>query len=314
VQAPLAIVAAMPTLPAKDDGHISVLSPHRDLLGECPLWDVRTASLVWIDGRGQCVHRLRLDTGAFDSWHAPAHIGSIALCQSGRVLVALEDGFAFLDPASGQVVPWGPIVTHRAGNMRLNDGRVDRQGRFVVGSMTVGRREPLGAIYQLDGQGRLKEIERDIHIANATCFSPDGRWLYLADSVAQEIWRYAYDSASGAVGPRQCFIDKAALGNSPDGATVDAEGCLWVAVIREGRLSRFGVDGRPLQSIQFAPGTYITCPGFGGPEFATLFVTSIRDSGHLFRSSDPQAGAVFRVDGTGVHGLEEPRFDDLSIG
>lgn len=290
---------------------ISVLSPHRDLLGECPLWDARTASLLWIDGRSQRVHRLRPDTGAFESWSAPAHIGSIALCESGRVLLALESGFAFLDPASGELLPWGPTVTHRAGQMRLNDGRVDRQGRFVVGSMTVGRREPLGAFYQLDGQGRLQEIEQGIHIANATCFSPDGRWLYLADSVAQEIWRYAYDSAAGTVGPRECFIDRTALGNSPDGATVDAQGCLWVAVIRDGRLSRFDADGRGLQSIQFAPEAFITCPCFGGPGLASLFVTSIRDSGHLFRSSHPDAGAVFRVDGTGVRGLEEPRFNDL---
>lgn len=292
---------------------IGVLSPHRDLLGECPLWDDRTASLVWIDGRGQQVHRYCPDTGAFETWHAPAHIGSIALCESGRVLLALEAGFAFLDPATGEVTPWGPTVTHRAGQMRLNDGRVDREGRFIVGSMTVGRREPLGAFYQLDGEGRLKQVERDIHIANATCFSPDGRWLYLADSPAQQIWRYAYDSASGEVGPRQCLIDQAALGKPPDGATVDAEGCLWVAVIRDGRLARFDPDGRPLQSIRFAPDAFITCPCFGGPDFATLFVTSIRDSGHLFRSSHPDAGAVFRVDGTGVRGLEEPRFDDRSI-
>ncbi|NML43066.1 SMP-30/gluconolactonase/LRE family protein [Ramlibacter sp. G-1-2-2] len=290
---------------------ISVLSPHRDLLGECPLWDVRTESLVWIDGRGQRVHRQHLATGARASWQASAHIGSIALCESGRVLLALEDGFAFLDPASGGITPWGPTVTHRAGQMRLNDGRVDRQGRFVVGSMTVGRREPLGAFYQLDGRGRLLEIERDIHIANATCFSPDGRWLYLADSVAQQIWRYAYDSEAGTVGPREILVDKDALGKPPDGATVDAEGCLWVAVIRDGRLARFDASGRSLQSIPFEPESYITCPCFGGPEFGTLFVTSISDSGHLFRSTNPQAGAVFRVDGTGVRGLEEPRFKDL---
>ena len=291
---------------------IDILTPQRDLLGECPLWDVRSQSLYWIDGRSALVHRYTPATGAKTQWQAPAHIGSIALCESGRLLLALEHDFHLLDVDSGALLPLGAGVTHAAERMRLNDGRCDRGGRFVVGSMTMGRAEPEGALYQLAGDRSVTALDRGIMLANATCFSPDGRWLYFADSHTQQIRRYPYDPATGAIGPSEVFIDTREFGSPPDGATVDSEGHLWVALVLVGQLARFTPDGRLERSIQL-PATYVTCPCFGGPALDTVYLTSIRNSGNLLRSDDPDAGAVFAIHGTGVKGLEESRFDDRAI-
>ena len=106
----------------------------------------------------------------------PHEIGSIALCESGRLLVALQTDVHFLDLSSGQLTPLVHI-THPADRMRLNDGRTDRAGRFCLGSLVLGRHEPHGVLYQLDAAGRVKELDRGICVSNATCFSPDGRWL-----------------------------------------------------------------------------------------------------------------------------------------
>ncbi|SCK29094.1 Sugar lactone lactonase YvrE [Variovorax sp. HW608] len=292
---------------------IDILSPQRDLLGECPLWDERTGSLYWIDGRSQRVRRHSPSTGATAEWTAPGHIGSIALCESGRLLLALEHDFHLLDCATGALVRVGDGVVHRAERMRLNDGRTDRRGRFVVGSMTLGRHEPLGALYQLGPDGRVRTLDRGIQLANATCFSPDGRWLYFADSPTHQVRRYPYDPATGACGPAEPFIDTRSLGSPPDGATVDADGCLWVALVLAGKLACFAPDGTLLRTIDFAPDAYITCPCFGGPDLDVLYLTSIRDSGNLLRSQNPEAGAVFVVRGLGVHGLPEVRFDDRAL-
>ncbi|MBO9514230.1 MAG: SMP-30/gluconolactonase/LRE family protein [Variovorax sp.] len=293
---------------------IEILRPERDLLGECPVWDERTQSLYWIDGRSQHVHRYAPASGTADTWRAPAHIGSIALCESGRLLLALESDFHLLDTASGQISRIGDGVTHAADRMRLNDGRADRGGRFVVGSMTMGRHEPLGALYQLDATGRVRTLDRGIQVANATCFSPDGRWLYFADTPTHQIRRYPYDPSTGACGPAEPFIDTRALGSPPDGATVDAEGCLWVALVLAGKLVRFAPDGRVLRTVDFAPDAFITCPCFGGPALDVLYLTSIRDSGNLLRSQNPDAGAVFVVRDLGVQGLAEARYDDRQLG
>jgi sugar lactone lactonase YvrE len=160
----------------------------------------------------------------------------------------------------------------------------------------------------------VRTLDQGIQLANATCFSPDGRWLYFADSPTHQVRRYPYDPATGACGPAEVLIDTRSLGSPPDGATVDADGCLWVALVLAGKLACYAPDGALVRTIDFAPDAYITCPCFGGPDLDVLYLTSIRDSGNLLRSQNPEAGAVFVVRGLGVRGLPEVRFDDRALG
>ncbi|MGH7152589.1 MAG: SMP-30/gluconolactonase/LRE family protein, partial [Acetobacteraceae bacterium] len=93
----------------------------------------------------------------------------------------------------------------------------------------------------------------------------------------------------------------------PDGATVDAEGGLWVAHWGGGRVSRFKPDGSLDRSVRL-PVPQPTCLAFGGEDLGTVFVTSARtglDAGALERA--PLSGGIFafRPD---VRGLLEPRF------
>ncbi|WP_342129223.1 SMP-30/gluconolactonase/LRE family protein [Hydrogenophaga sp. OTU3427] len=287
-----------------------ILPTGQDLLGECPLWDVASQSLYWIDARRHVVRHLQPDTGAQSHWTLPEEIGSIALCESGQLLVALVDRFVRLDPRSGTITPLLQM-RHAADNVRLNDGRVDRAGRFVVGSLVKHSHEPLGALYQLSG-ATLREVDRGFRVSNTTCFSPDGRWMYFADSMSRQILRYPYDTATGAVGPREPFIDIAPWNSAPDGATVDAEGGLWVALVLSAQLARFHPDGR-LDRLIDCPVPYVTCPCFGGPELDTLYLTSIRDSGNMLRTDHPHGGALMAIRGTGARGLPEVRFDDRGL-
>jgi sugar lactone lactonase YvrE len=288
---------------------IDIVTDTRDLLGESPLWDDRSGSLLWIDSRRRLVHRMQLASGARQQWPMPHEIGSIALCESGRLLVALERDVHFLDLGSGELTALA-AVTHPAERMRLNDGRTDRAGRYCVGSLVLGRREPHGVLYQLQADGAVRELDRGVCVSNSTCFSPDGRWLYFSDSVAHQVWRYAYDTATGAVGPRQSFIDTQALNSAPDGAAVDADGGLWVALVLSGQLARFTSEGALDRLIDLGI-PYASCPCIGGEALDTIYVTSISDSGNMLRTDHPDAGALLAIHGTGVRGLPEVRFADL---
>ncbi len=287
---------------------IEIVTPVRDQLGECPLWDDQAQALYWIDSHAQRVRRLEPESGAYREWRLPTAIGSIALCESGRLLAALADGFSYLDLDSGAVTPLAG-VTHAAERIRLNDGRCDRAGRFVAGSLVLGRNEPLGALYQVDARGRVQVLEQGIAIANATCFSPDGQWLYFTDSRTRKIRRYPYDLATGRVGTPTVWVDTAALDSAADGATVDSQGGLWTALVETGQMARFLPDGR-LDRLIDMPVRHVTCPCFGGPDLDVLYVTSISHSGNALKDEHPDAGALFAVHGTGVRGLREARFAD----
>ncbi|MFM9927627.1 SMP-30/gluconolactonase/LRE family protein [Variovorax sp. H27-G14] len=289
--------------------HIEVLGSRRDRLGECPLWDTRDQSLYWIDTKGRRVRRLQGDS--YTEWATPSDIGSIALTRRGCLVLSLEDGFHLLELASGATRRLAE-VRHPGPSMRMNDGRTDRQGRFVAGSMVMGRHDRDGAYYRLERDGSATQLFDGIALANATCFSPDGRTLYHADSFSDEVSAVDYDPASGTTGPRRMLFNTRAHGSAPDGTTVDADGNLWVALVQAGKIGCFTPDGQLLRLVD-VPTPYPTCPCFGGPALDVLYVTSIRNSGNMLNSDHPDAGAVFAIHGLGVRGLPEVLFDDEGI-
>ncbi len=276
----------------------------KDRLGESPVWSAREGCLYWVDSLAGLLHRLHFESGRREAFAVPAPIGSFGLRRGGGVVLALRDGFYRYDLATASVTPLARLPISHPG-IRLNDGKVDRQGRFVAGSMHMNLQPgeaPLGALYRLEPNGQVTRLAGEIITANGPCFSPDGRSLYLADSPRQVIWRFPYGDAPPAI--REPFIDLAPLGTAPDGATVDAEGHLWVALVRSGEIGRFDPAGRLVQRVRM-PVRHPTSLNFGGPELDVLFVTSLSAS-HRLADPAPEAGGLFAVTGLGVTGLAEP--------
>ena len=181
---------------------IEFLGEQRDRLGECPLWDERRQALYWIDSKRCIVHRLTPGHGAQGDerrqWALHSEIGSLALCESGRLLVALEHEIGFLDVDTGSFERLA-VVTHPEPRMRLNDGRADRAGRFLVGSLKLVPTAPVGELYQVLPSGQVDVLERGVCVSNSLGFSPDGRTLYYADSLSHQIRRYDYDPATDQI-------------------------------------------------------------------------------------------------------------------
>lgn len=285
---------------------IRVVSDEIDRLGESPVWDPRDRCLYWVDGVSRRVRRFDPATGRFAAWPTPSIVGCVGLGQGRTLVVGLADGIHTLDLEGGAVEPVfrpdpaDPLV-------RFNDGKVDRDGRFLCGTMGV-HADPLGRLYRVDGSGRVDVLAEGIRIANALCFSPAGDVMYFADSLEGTIRACAYGRGDASVGAPRVLCDTTQWGSGPDGATVDAEGCLWVALVRAGKIARVTPDGA-LDRLIEAPADLPSSLAFGGDDLATLFVTTIQDSGSgRAVSAHPDGGKLFAIDGLGVRGLPEARF------
>jgi L-arabinonolactonase len=289
----------------------------RCTLGEGAVWCPRRRALLWTDIEGARLWLHAPLTGTTLSWPLQDRAGAFALCASGRVLLGLAKGLAFADvdahtgPSALPVTRIVPVEPEEP-RTRTNDGRTDRDGRFVFGTMNEadGHVDRLGHVYQFSLAQGLRRLNIDgVSIANSICFSPDGRTMYFTDSIDGTIRQADYDSAAARVSRVRPFVRAEDAGGMPDGSVVDAEGALWNAVWGGGRVRRYLPDGTfDREVIVAAPNT--TCPAFGGPALTDLYVTSSRlemDAAALARF--PHAGGVFQA-ATGIRGLADPAFDD----
>lgn len=285
---------------------VHLVSETPDLLGESPVWDDRSGLLFWVDGAARRVHGLDPASGERRQWTTPSMVGSIALAGEGRLVCGLADGIWMLDLATGAFDPvFRPDPANPA--IRFNDGKTDRQGRFLCGSMGV-HAEPLGTLLRVDEAGRARALVGGIRISNALCFSSDGRVMYFADSLERRIRAYPYGPDEADFGEARVFVDTACWDSGPDGATVDAEGCVWTCLLRAGRIARFTPEG-VLDRLLDAPTDLPSSLAFGGPGLDTLFVTSIRDSGSgRAVSTHPRGGCLHALTGLGVRGIAETPF------
>jgi len=276
-----------------------------DILGECPLWDGSANCLYWVDIRRPAIRRLRHDNGQVDTWTMPDLVGSIALTDEGRLLVALPSQMALFDPQNGELQPFLSNLPMREGH-RFNDGRCDDRGRFWVGSMHNISRAPEGTLFCLEGAGPLKPVLQGVSIPNSLAFSPDGETLYFADSLHYKIYAHDYTPETGHMGVSRVFAESTPPA-FPDGSAVDAEGFLWNAEFNGGRLLRYAPDGR-LNRVVNLPVDRPTCCAFGGPDLDILYITSTsQNMTDAERQAHPMAGALMAIR-PGVCGLPEPRF------
>lgn len=277
-------------------------------LGECPLWCDRTAALYWTDIEGSNISRWREADGEIRNWAMPDRVGSFALCeQPDQLLLGLASGVALFNLATGAMSPIVPVETHHPGT-RINDGRCDRQGRFVFGMFNGSPgAAPISPFYRVTARLEVEQLQLPLAgVANSIAFSPDGTLMYFTDTSTRHIQCVDYHE-DGRIGSPRPFVRVPDWQGFPDGSAVDSEGGLWSAQWDGGCVVRYDSSGIDTARVPL-PATRVTCPAFGGAELDRLFVTSARiglDAPAL--RAQPTAGSVFAWSGA-WRGLPEPRF------
>jgi sugar lactone lactonase YvrE len=280
-------------------------------LGECVTWRESDQTLWWTDIATRKLYRLRVPSMAVTVTGLPERLASFGFMEDDneRLICAFETGFALFRPDSGET-SWIDRPLENQPGVRMNDGRVDREGRFWAGSMvddeTAAPCADAGALFCVDHDLAVTQVLKGLRIANGLAWSLDGRTMFLADSACHEIRSYNFDLATGNPSGRKLFrqFDD---GECPDGATVDASGHLWVAIWGAARVDCIDRTGRRLRSLR-VPVSQPSCVCFGGTEMTTLFVSTARTG--LTEASlrrEPHAGALLIYENAGK-GLRESGF------
>lgn len=275
-------------------------------LGECTLWCEREQALWWVDSRGPSLWRHHPASGATRSIPLPEVVGSFCFRNRGGMVVAMASGFHFLDPDTGALQPIADPESSLPEN-RFNDGRCDRRGRFLSGTMCDVRRDPAGSLYRLDPDLSCTKLRGDLIVPNSIAWSPDNRRLYLADTYRHRIMAFDYDIECGAISNERLFVDASGHPGRPDGSCIDEDGCLWNAEYGGWRLVRYTPEGKIDRTIEL-PVSNPTCCCFGGEDLDILYVSSATQRlAPEELAEQPLAGGVFAVR-PGVKGLTEARF------
>ena len=284
----------------------------RCTLGEGILWWAARRAVVWTDIEQSTLWMHGVADHVTRSWALPDRLGSLAICESGRLLLGLAKGLSLADVgrATGAELRVEPVIAvePHLPRTRINDGRTDRAGNFVFGTFNEAKDGPSGSFYQYSARHGLRRLDvGGVVIPNSICFSLDGRTMYFCDSPDARIRQCDYEAASAGAANVREFVRLEKSEGFPDGSVIDAEGCLWNAAWGAGLVRRYAPDGRVLDEIA-VPAKNPTCVAFGGDARADLYITSARqEMSDDELASTPGAGGVYRAS-LGLRGVSDAPF------
>ncbi len=282
-------------------------------LGEALRW--HAGRWWWTDIEAGALHAWQPGAAGPRTCRLPDRLGSFAHCRSGRVLLGLAKRLALAtlngDLEAEQLVTLAPVDAAEP-RTRINDGRTDRSGRFVFGTLNESKeRRPIASFYQYSVAEGLRRLALPaVAIANSICFSLDGGTMYFCDTLAQRIQCCDYDSDGAQVENVRVFARMDRADAWPDGSIVDAEGCLWNAQWGLGRIARYDRIGE-LMGYVTAPALHSTCPAIGGDGMDQLMLTTARtelDRDAL--AAQPLSGSLFGMKLPRAIGVADALFED----
>jgi triosephosphate isomerase len=286
----------------------------RNVLGESPVWSVRDQCLYWISAPEEEIWTWNLKDAPYRRL-MDTMLGCVAVKEgaAGSIVLGGERAILSLSMSSStQDFASGPSTLcerpDRASATRPNDGRVDRQGRLVFGMYNNYHRsgssegENNAGLFRLDDNLEYESLlDYKFRVSNCICFPSDGETIFFCDTPTRKLYAFDYPKEKGGklTNRRLVWTVPSNLPGGPDGAQVDAEGCIWIALSGASRVVRVNPATGTVDIVVHLPVKCPTSCTFGGPDLDDLFITT----------RGPDGGGLYRVKMPfGIKGLPEPEF------
>ena len=295
-------------LPKMNDSKLHPVTTYRSILGEGPVWDSATKSILWLDIVQGIIHEYFPAKEKHSQLSLGEMVGAIALSQDNQLIAALQSGFAFIERKNGMIRRIQDPEAHLPEN-RFNDGKCDPAGRFWAGTMALDEAADAGNLYMLD-QHLLVTIKiSNVSVSNGMAWRADESTFYYIDSPTRQVVAYDFERTSGTLSNRRVVITIPEGEGFPDGMTIDTEDKLWIAHWDGWQVSRWDPDtGEKLLQIDL-PVAKVTSCVFGGPTLQDLYITTASIGlDDMDLQKQPLAGQLFVWKRTGYQGQEADRF------
>lgn len=286
----------------------------KNVLGESPVWSDRDQCLYWVSAPEEEVWHWDMKSPPYRRLVGTT-LGCVVLKRGSPGSIVLGGENAILEmemtATTHDFATGATVLCDRPdleSTTRPNDGRVDRQGRLVFGMYNNYHRAGASAgennagLFRLNGNLQYEKIlDYDFRVSNCICFPADGRTIYFCDTPTRKVYAFDYPiEAGGKLSNRRLIWTMPPnLNGGPDGAQVDSDGFLWIAVSGAGRVVRVNPSTGAVEMVVHLPVQAPTSCTFGGPDLDELFITT----------RGPDGGGMYRVKMPyGIRGLPEPEF------
>ncbi len=268
--------------------------------GEGPIWHGNR--LLYVDIEAHKVISFDPISGAEKVCDVGERVGTVVPRQQGGLVIAGDNGFAFVDESTGKVTsisdPEADLDTNR-----FNDGKCDPAGRFWAGTMHLGpNRTASGSVYVMHSDLRVQKKYGPVTVSNGLVWTKDARTMFYIDTPRKNVIVFDFDNHTGVISNERVAFVTMDYPGVPDGMTIDSKDRLWVAFCHGGAIRCFDHSGRCEAEIRF-PVREVTACAFGGPNLEDLYVTT----GIPGSDPEPLAGRLF-VTRPGAKGVAAQAF------
>lgn len=264
---------------------VEVVGKRKSQWGEGPIW--HGERLYYVDIESHLVAAFEPATGEEREWPVGQRVGTVVPRAGGGLLWAGDDGFFFLDEASGKSTA---IADPEAGlgDNRFNDGKCDPAGRLWAGTICLKKR-PEAALYCLHPDLRVERKFGPVTNSNGIAWSGDGGTMFYIDTPSKKVRAFDFDAERGAISGERVVWDTSEDASSPDGMTIDSEDRLWIAFCHGAKVVCFDPGTRRVEEQIDFPCIETTSCAFGGADLGDLYVTTGIKAGLV----EAEAGRLF---------------------
>jgi sugar lactone lactonase YvrE len=266
------------------------------VLGEGPTWDAAADRLIWVDILSSRVHTYDPASGRCTVMDTGQHVGAAKPRAGGGLVVNLRDGVGLYGADGG--FSW--LLRDPVPGRRGNDAAIAPDGALWAGTMRYDEAPGGGTLTRIAPDGSAAQL-LTATVANGAGWSPDGSLMYWIDTPTRRIDVFDFDGERPH-NRREFAVIEEAVGY-PDGMTVDAAGCVWVALWDGAAVRRYTPDGALDRTVAL-PVPRPTACAFGGAGLRDLYISTARSG---LEDPQPLSGSLLVLPDAG-QGLPQPAF------